>query len=153
MTTPPAVYGQFGYTLALAERRLTAVLREHLAQRDVQPETWYALRLIATLGPGAARQAVLDELASSRTLNAGAARDRLARLDADGLIRGGHEVDLTSDGEALLRQPARLHRRPGGAAAEPVRARRRRDHGAHAARGRRPGERRVRSRAGFLTAA
>jgi hypothetical protein len=102
MTTPPAVYGQFGYTLALAERRLTAVLRDHLAQRNVEPETWYALRLIATLGPGAARQALMDELASSRTLNAGAARDLLARLDADGLIRGDDEVDLTSDGEALF---------------------------------------------------
>ena len=102
MTTPPAVYGQFGYTLALAERRLTAVLRDHLAQRSVEPETWYALRLIVTLGPGAARQALMDELASSRTLNAGAARDLLARLDADGLIRGDDEVDLTSEGEALF---------------------------------------------------
>ena len=81
MTTPPAVYGQFGYTLALAERRLTTVLRDHLAQRNVEPETWYALRLIATLGPAAARPAVQDELAASRTLDAGAARDLLS---ADG---------------------------------------------------------------------
>ncbi len=37
MTTPPAVYGQFGQTLAFAERTLTATLREHLAQRDTRP--------------------------------------------------------------------------------------------------------------------
>ncbi len=52
MTTSPVVFGQFGQTLAFAERTLTAILREHLAERDTEPETWYALQLIATRGPG-----------------------------------------------------------------------------------------------------
>jgi len=102
MTTPPAVYGQFGYTLALAERRLTAALRDHLARRRVEPETWYALRLIATLGPAASRQAVTDDLAGSRALNADAARDLLGRLERDGLIRGDRELDLTDRGGELF---------------------------------------------------
>ena len=50
MSTPTATFGQ---TLAFAERTLTAVLRRHLAERDVEPETWYALQLIAVNGPGA----------------------------------------------------------------------------------------------------
>ena len=58
MTTPPAVFGQFGQTLAFAERTLTAVLRRHLAERETEPETWYALQLIATRGPGLAREAL-----------------------------------------------------------------------------------------------
>ena len=40
--TLPAVYGQFGQALAFAERTLTAILREHLAERDTTPEVWYA---------------------------------------------------------------------------------------------------------------
>jgi hypothetical protein len=51
MTTVPAAYAQFGYTLALAERTLTAVLRKHLAERGTEPETWYALQLLAMRGP------------------------------------------------------------------------------------------------------
>ena len=39
MTTPPAIFAQFGQTLAFAERTLTAVLREHLAERGTKPET------------------------------------------------------------------------------------------------------------------
>ena len=34
MTTPPVVFGQFGRTLAFAERALTATLRRHLAERQ-----------------------------------------------------------------------------------------------------------------------
>ncbi|MCU1688009.1 MAG: hypothetical protein JWQ81_8748 [Amycolatopsis sp.] len=52
MTTPPAAFTQFGQTLAFAERSLSATLREHLAQRDTTPETWYALHLIGTRRPG-----------------------------------------------------------------------------------------------------
>ena len=48
MPTPPALFGQFGQTLAFAERALSAVLRRHLAERQTEPETWYALQLIAT---------------------------------------------------------------------------------------------------------
>jgi len=101
MTTPPAVFGQFGRTLAFAERTLTATLREHLAQRDTKPETWYALQLIATDGPGLSRDALSRDLEGSPTLDAGSTRELLARLEADGLIQGGAQVDLTPEGTAL----------------------------------------------------
>jgi len=103
MTTPPAVYGQFGQALAFAERTLTAMLREHLAQRDVQPETWYALQLIATRGPRLSRQALSRDLDGSPNLDSGSAGELLTRLEAEGLIRGGDLVDLTADGQALHR--------------------------------------------------
>lgn len=103
MTTPPAVFGQFGQALAFAEQTLTIALREHLAQRGTRPETWYALQLIATRGPGLSRQALSQQLERSRNLNAGSTRELLARLEAEGLIRGGSHVDLTAEGEALHR--------------------------------------------------
>jgi hypothetical protein len=101
MTTPPAVFGQFGRTLAFAERALTATLREHLAQRDTKPETWYALQLIARDGPGLSRDALSRDLEGSPTLDARSTRELLARLEADGLIEGGAQVDLTPEGTAL----------------------------------------------------
>jgi DNA-binding MarR family transcriptional regulator len=103
MTTPPTVFGQFGQALAFAERTLTAILREHLAQRDTKPETWYALQLIATRGPGLSRQALSHDLEGSPNLNANSTRELLARLQADGLIRGDGYVDLTAEGQALHR--------------------------------------------------
>jgi DNA-binding MarR family transcriptional regulator len=103
MTAPPVVFGQFGQTLAFAERTLTATLRQHLAERDTKPETWYALQLIATRGPGFARKALSDDLEGSRTLNADSTRELLARLEAEGLIRGDAELYLTAEGEALHR--------------------------------------------------
>jgi DNA-binding MarR family transcriptional regulator len=103
MTTPPVLFGQFGQTLAFAERALTATLRQHLAERGTKPETWYALQLLATRGPGLARDALSADLEGSRTLNADSTRQLLARLEADGLIRGDANVDLTADGEALHR--------------------------------------------------
>jgi hypothetical protein len=103
MTTPPLSFGQFGQTLGFAERTLTATLRQHLAERETKPETWYALQLIATRGPGLARRALSDELEGSRTLNADSTRELLARLEAEGLIRGDAELDLTAEGEALHR--------------------------------------------------
>jgi DNA-binding MarR family transcriptional regulator len=102
MTTPPAVYGQFGTTLAFAERTLTAALRERLAKRDIKPETWYVLQLIATRGPGLAREALTRDLEASRSRDTDT-RELLARLEADGLIRGDTKVDLTDEGEALHR--------------------------------------------------
>ena len=51
MSTAPPIYGQFGQALAFAERSLTSVLSAHLAERNTEPETWYALQLIATRGP------------------------------------------------------------------------------------------------------
>jgi hypothetical protein len=101
MTTPPLP--PFGQTLALAERTLTATLRRHLAERDTEPETWYALQLIATRGPGLARTALSEDLEASRTLDADSTRELLARLQAEGLIRGDTELDLTAEGEALHR--------------------------------------------------
>jgi DNA-binding MarR family transcriptional regulator len=98
MTTPLI---PFGRTLAFAERTLTAVLRKHLAERQTAPETWYALQLVATRGPAFSREALSTDLASSRSLNADSTRELLARLEAEGLIRGDAEVDLTAEGEAL----------------------------------------------------
>jgi hypothetical protein len=103
MTTPRAVYGQFGQALGLAERTLTDMLREHLAQRDTKPETWYALQLIATRGPGLSRDVLTHLLEGSRSVDTKDVRDVLARLEAQGLIRGDAEVDLTGDGAALHR--------------------------------------------------
>jgi hypothetical protein len=103
MTTPPAIFGQFGQALAFAERTLTATLREHLAQRDTEPETWYAIHLIATRGPGVSRQELSRDLEGSPNLNADSTRELLARLEAEGLIRGDAHVDLTAEGEALHR--------------------------------------------------
>jgi DNA-binding MarR family transcriptional regulator len=100
MTKPPAPFGQ---TLAFAERTLTATLRQHLAERGTTPETWYALQLIATRGPGLAREALSEDLEGSRTMTADSTRELLARLEAEGLIRGSAEIDLTSKGEALHR--------------------------------------------------
>ena len=103
MTTPPVVFGQFGRTLAFAERALTATLREHLAARQTTPETWYALQLIATRGPGLAREALSADLEGSRTLNADSTRELLARLEAEGLIGGDANLDLTPEGQTLHR--------------------------------------------------
>jgi DNA-binding MarR family transcriptional regulator len=100
MTTTPVPFGQ---TLAFAERTLTAVLRQHLAERDTAPETWYALQLIAMRGPGLSREALSKDLEGSRTLNADLTRELLARLENEGLIRGDANLDLTAEGENLYR--------------------------------------------------
>src|SRR6478672_3018311 len=105
MTTAaaPPVYGQFGQALAFAERALTDTLREHLAQRDTRPETWYALQLIATRGPGLDRGELTHVLSGSRSLDADSAEDLLARLEAESLIHGDAYVGLTAEGVALHR--------------------------------------------------
>jgi hypothetical protein len=103
MTTQPEAFAQFGQTLAFAERSLTAVLRRHLAERQTTPETWYALQLIATRGPGLDRGALSRDLEGSPSLNADSTRELLAQLEADGLISGDAEVDLTTAGEAVHR--------------------------------------------------
>jgi hypothetical protein len=103
MSTAPAVYGQFGQALAFAERTLTTVLREHLARRDTKPETWYALQLIATRGPGLDRDELSSVLEGSPNLDADSTRDLLARLQSDGLIDGDARVNLTSEGVAFHR--------------------------------------------------
>jgi DNA-binding MarR family transcriptional regulator len=98
MTTPAPSFGQ---TLAEAEQVLTATLRRHLAERDVEPETWYVLQVVARRGPALDRQALSGELAGSRTLTADSTRDLLVRMEAEGLIRGDSVVDLTAEGRAL----------------------------------------------------
>ena len=103
MTTQPDAFAQFGQTLAFAERALTAVLRRHLAERQTTPETWYALQLVATRGPGLDRGALSRDLEGSPTLDADSTHALLARLEADGLIRGDAEVDLTTAGAAVHR--------------------------------------------------
>jgi hypothetical protein len=100
MTTPPAVDCQFGQALGLAERTLTANLRAHLAERDVEPEAWYALQLISTRGPALAREELIGVRESSR-FDAESVRALLARLEADGLITGDATLDLTDAGKAL----------------------------------------------------
>jgi|HubBroStandDraft_5_1064220.scaffolds.fasta_scaffold386522_2 hypothetical protein len=102
MTTPPAVYGQFGQALAFAERTMTAILHDHLAERGTRPETWYALQLIATRGPGLSRQALTRDLEGSRNVETPVA-ELLAGLEAGGLISGDARVDLTAQGTALHR--------------------------------------------------
>jgi DNA-binding PadR family transcriptional regulator len=104
MTTPPAVYGQFGMALAFAEQTLTDRLHEHLAKRGTEPETWYALQLIATRGPGLAREELSNALERSPNVDVESTLDLLARLEADGLIRGDEQVDLTDDGKAEHRR-------------------------------------------------
>jgi hypothetical protein len=101
MSAPPVLFGQFGRTLAFAERTLTETLQRHLAERGTEPETWYALQLIATRGPGLEREALSAGLERSRTLDADSTRELLARLEAEGLIRGDAKVDLTAEGETL----------------------------------------------------
>ena len=101
MSDNPAVYGQFGQALGLAERTLSAILREHLSQRNTVPEAWYTLRLLATRGPAYPR-ADLTSLLEGPGFDADAARSLLARLDAEGLIRGDAELELTPAGEAQI---------------------------------------------------
>jgi hypothetical protein len=106
MTTIPESFARFGYTLALVERTLTAVLEDHLAERGTDTGTWYALQVLTMRGPRADRAALTAELATSRKLNAGLAAELLARLEADGLISGGSEVSLTPEGRSLHRDLA-----------------------------------------------
>jgi DNA-binding MarR family transcriptional regulator len=105
MTTPSITssQAQFGQVLAFAERTMTEVLRQHLAERQIAPETWYALKLIAMRGPGLARQALTRDLEGSQTLNADSTRELLTRLETEGLIRGDAQIDLTAEGETLYR--------------------------------------------------
>jgi DNA-binding MarR family transcriptional regulator len=103
MTTPPAVYGQFGQALGFAERTLTDMLRAHLSRRGTRPETWYALQLIATRGPRRSRDVLIQLLEGSRSVDTSDVPELLARLEARGLISGDAELDLTDEGVALHR--------------------------------------------------
>ena len=96
--TTPAVYGQFGQALGLAERTLSTILRQQLAQRNTVPEAWYTLRLLATRGPAYPRTDLI-RLLERPGFDAAAAHSLLAQLEADGLIRGDAALDLTPAGE------------------------------------------------------
>jgi DNA-binding MarR family transcriptional regulator len=103
MTTQPAIYGQFGPALGFAERTLTEMLHEHLAQRDTRPATWYALQLMAIRGPRLSRETLTSELERSQNVDSDSVGELVERLEADGLIRGGAELEITTEGEALHR--------------------------------------------------
>ena len=100
MTTPPAVYGQFGQALAFSERTMSAVLHDHLAQRGIEPGTWYALKLIASRRPELSRQELRRDLEESQNVATDSVAGLLSRLEAEGLIHGDTSVDLTAQGEA-----------------------------------------------------
>jgi DNA-binding MarR family transcriptional regulator len=102
MSEIPPIYGEFGQALAFADRTLTAVLREHLSHRAITPETWYALKLVASRGPGLDREALFGDLVGSPNLNADSTTELLARLEAEGLITGGTHIDLTAKGQAAF---------------------------------------------------
>jgi len=102
-STTPAVFGQFGQSLALAEQALTQILHKHLAERDTKPETWYALQVLTARGPGLARGELIAALERSRTLSPARVREVLQELEAEGLIRGDAVVDLTPAGQSLHR--------------------------------------------------
>jgi hypothetical protein len=88
-TVTPPIYGEFGQALGFAERTLSALLREHLAQRDVVPEKWYSLKLLASAGEtGLARDVLVRTLSTSPTFSARAAEDLVGALEADGLVVG-----------------------------------------------------------------
>ncbi|HEY1831081.1 MAG TPA: hypothetical protein VGG38_12650 [Acidimicrobiales bacterium] len=102
MNEVPAAYSEFGQTLAFTERTLTAVLRDHLAQRGVEPDTWYALKLVAAGGPHVARSSLIRDLEGSRGVGPDFTRPLLTRLAAEGLITGDDAVDLTEEGAAFF---------------------------------------------------
>jgi hypothetical protein len=99
MSQTPAVYGQFGQALGLAERTLSAILRKHLAQRHTVPEAWYTLRLIATRGPSYPR-ADLIRMLERPGFDADKINAFLAGFAADGLIRGEDKLELTPAGDS-----------------------------------------------------
>jgi hypothetical protein len=98
MSDTAALYAQFGQALGLAERTLSAMLRQHLAQRNTIPEAWYTLRLLATRGPAYPRAGVI-RLLEGPGFDPDAARSLLARLEAEGLIQGDAGLDLTPAGQ------------------------------------------------------
>ncbi len=103
-TATPQIYGEFGQALGLAERTLSAILREHLAQRGTVPEKWYALKLLAsTGGSGLSRDALIRTLSTSPTFSAGAAEDLLGGLEADGFVVSDDAIiRLSERGEAAF---------------------------------------------------
>ena len=104
MDAVPVAYAEFGQTLAFTERTLSAVLRAHLAERGVEPETWYALKLTAAGAPAVPRSALVRDLEGSRGLSADAVRALLGRLADEGLLTGDADVVLTEEGRAVFEE-------------------------------------------------
>jgi DNA-binding MarR family transcriptional regulator len=102
MKAIPSAYAEFGQTLAFTERTLTAVLRDHLAQRGVEPETWYALKLIAQRGPHVNRHSLVRDLEGSPRLDTESASALLAQLATEGLIAGDDVIELTDEGRVFF---------------------------------------------------
>ena len=102
MDAVPVAYAEFGQTLAFTERTLSAVLRAHLAERGVEPETWYALKLTAAGAPAVSRSALVRDLEGSRGLSPDAVRALLGRLADEGLLTGDADVVLTDEGRAVF---------------------------------------------------
>jgi hypothetical protein len=104
-TATPQIYGEFGQALGFAERTLSAILREHLAQRDTVPEKWYALKLLASAGAaGSSRDALVRILSTSPTFSARAAEDLLGGLETAGLVVSddGASLRLSEAGQAVF---------------------------------------------------
>jgi hypothetical protein len=102
MTAMPTVYTEFGQSLAFAERTMSATLHDHLAKRSVEPETWYALKLISLHEAGAERAVVLRNLEVGRGMEADAGSAVLARLDREGLIAGDMTIEFTRQGREFF---------------------------------------------------
>jgi hypothetical protein len=103
-TATPQIYGEFGQTLAFAERTLSAVLREHLAERNTVPEKWYSLKLLAAAGEaGSSRDELIRRLSTSPTFSARAADDLVDLLESEGLVTSDDgRVTLTVAGTAAF---------------------------------------------------
>jgi hypothetical protein len=102
MNAIPTAYLEFGQTLAFTDRTLTAVLRDHLAQQGVGPETWYALKLVSQGGSDVARTSIVRDLEGSPRLDADSTQALLAQLTSDGLIAGDDAVHLTEEGRVFF---------------------------------------------------
>jgi DNA-binding MarR family transcriptional regulator len=102
MDAIPDAYADFGQTLAFTERTMTEVLRDHLAERGVQPETWYALKLTAQGAPKFSRRSLIGNLKGSRGLDASSIDRLLERLATEGLIAGDDTLELTRKGKSLF---------------------------------------------------
>jgi DNA-binding MarR family transcriptional regulator len=102
VTTIDPVYSEFGTSLAFCERAMSSVLREHLAKRGIAPETWYALKLVATRGPALDREVLAADLAGARGLDSEAVAELFARLESEGVLTGAETVDLTPYGAQLF---------------------------------------------------
>src|SRR4051812_26752374 len=94
---PPA----FGTTVALAQQALTRRLHAVLAELDIEPARYYALRVVAR--QGAVTSAALDDQLAQAPVSADSASEAPAALVADRLLAlDGDTVALTPAGAEAL---------------------------------------------------